>query len=63
MKKTLYVPEMHCEKCVSRIQNALCAAGIDGTVRLADKTVEVDAEKAAAAAETLDDLGFSAEER
>lgn len=59
----LKVPDMHCEKCVSRITNALNEAKLKFTVSLADKTVTVeggdaDVEKARS---ELDDLGFTAE--
>lgn len=59
----LKVPDMHCEKCVSRITNALNGAKLTFTVSLADKTVTVeggdaDVEKARS---ELDDLGFTAE--
>ena len=38
---TLRVPDMHCEKCVARITNALDGAGLKFSVSLEDKTVTV----------------------
>ena len=58
---TWKVPEMHCENCVKRINNALNALGVEFSVSLADKTVTAAGDKAAIV-EALDDLGFSAEE-
>ncbi|HOP11101.1 MAG TPA: heavy metal-associated domain-containing protein [Oscillospiraceae bacterium] len=60
--KTLKVPDMHCQMCVERISKALTGQGIAFKVDLATKTVEVEDAKAAAAIETLDDIGFSAQE-
>ena len=60
---TLKVPDMHCEKCVARITNALNEAKLTFSVSLADKTVTVEggvAELEKARSE-LDDLGFTAE--
>jgi len=59
--KTLKVPEMHCEKCVARISNALSAEQIAFEISLADKCVAVAEDKVSQAVEILDDLGFSAE--
>ncbi|MFI3214482.1 MAG: heavy metal-associated domain-containing protein [Eubacteriales bacterium] len=56
----LKVADMHCEKCVERITNALTEANIKFTVSLADKTVSVADDKVATAIEELDDLGFDA---
>ena len=58
----LSVPDMHCEKCVERINKALNAQGLKFEVSLSDKTVTIDgcegcAQKAVTA---LDALGFSA---
>ncbi len=60
---TLKVPDMHCEKCVARITNALNEAKLSFSVSLADKTVTVDggAEEIEKAKSELDDLGFTAE--
>ena len=60
---TLKVPDMHCEKCVARITNALNEAKLSFSVSLADKTVTVDggAEEIEKALSELDDLGFTAE--
>lgn len=59
----LKVPDMHCEKCVSRITNALNEANLAFTVSLADKTVTIDGGEAEVekAKSELDDLGFTAE--
>jgi len=58
----LKVEDMHCEKCVARITNALAEDGLDFKVSLADKTVDVDGCEhcIGTAIETLDDLGFEA---
>lgn len=58
--KTLKVPDMHCPKCVERIEKGLAAEGIACEVSLADKTVAVDEAKTAEAVAVLDDLGFDA---
>lgn len=60
---TLKVPDMHCEKCVERITNALNAAKLTFQVSLKDKTVAIagDASAINTAIEALDDLGFDAE--
>ncbi len=60
---TLKVADMHCEKCVERITNALNKADISFDIRLKDKTVKVDESKVDKAIEELDDLGFSAEKQ
>lgn len=36
------VPDMHCENCVKRINNALSEVGIKFSVELESKTVTVD---------------------
>jgi len=58
---TWNVPEMHCENCVKRINNALGALGVKFSVSLENKTVSAEGDKAAVVS-ALDDLGFSAEE-
>ena len=60
---TLRVPDMHCEKCVERITNALNGAGLKFSVSLEDKTVTVDGSAADVerARAELDDIGFTAE--
>ena len=60
---TLKVPDMHCEKCVERITNALTAAELTFQVSLQDRTVTVNGDENAVntAVEELDDLGFEAE--
>lgn len=59
---TLKVEEMHCEKCVGRITNALREAGIGFEISLSDKTVTVDGcvHCVETAVAELADLGFSA---
>ena len=60
---TLKAPDMHCEKCVERITNALTAAKLAFHVSLQDKTVTIDGDEGAVntAVEELDDLGFEAQ--
>ena len=55
------VPDMHCENCVKRINNALGETGISFSVDLASKIVTVDGcEHCLSTAMTeLEDLGFS----
>lgn len=62
--KVLKVPEMHCEKCVARIREALEKDGLKFTVNLEEQTVTIDGcnHCVATAVEILDDLGFSVEE-
>ena len=57
------VPDMHCENCVKRINNALQEAGIKFSVSLEEKTVTVDGcEHCLSTALTeLEDLGFTPE--
>ncbi len=57
------VPDMHCENCVKRINNALREAEINFSVDLENKTVTVDGcEHCLATALTeLEDLGFTPE--
>ena len=59
---TLFVEEMHCERCVSRINTALDNAKIKHEVNLTDKTVTIDGCEhcVKTAISELDDLGFSA---
>lgn len=59
----LKVPEMHCEKCVERITNALNKSGLKFSVSLSHKTVTIDGSDncVATAINELDDLGFSAQ--
>ena len=60
---TLKVPEMHCEKCVQRIEKALNEENLAFKVSLENKTVTIDGCEhcVKTAVDTLDDLGFSAE--
>lgn len=52
--------DMHCEKCVERIEKAMNQAGVKVEVSLANKTVSVDGCEhcVKTALEILDDLGF-----
>lgn len=58
----LKVPDMHCEKCVERITNALTKAKISFQVSLEDKSVTIDGDEACVqtAIEELDEIGFEA---
>lgn len=62
--KVLRAEDMHCEKCVERIEKAMGAAGLDVTVSLSDKTVTVNGcdHCVATAKEIMDDLGFEVTE-
>ncbi len=57
------VPDMHCENCVKRINNALDETGIDFSVNLEEKTVTVDGCEhcLSTAISELEDLGFTPE--
>jgi len=52
--------DMHCEKCVERITNAMKEAGLNFQIDLEKKKVMVDDDEQAVttALEVLDDLGF-----
>ena len=58
----LSVPQIHCSKCVERIQHALDETGIAFFVSLETKTVTVDGCEHClqTAIQALDDLGFDA---
>lgn len=58
--KILSVPDMHCGRCVERIDKAFAAAGIACGIDLAAKTVSVAEESVAEAIKLLDELGFEA---
>lgn len=55
------VPDMHCEKCVERINRALSDTGVKFTVSLENKTVTVDGCEHClkTALNELEDLGFT----
>ena len=57
----ILVPDMHCENCVKRINNALGESGIKFSVNLDTKTVEVDGCEHCleTAISELNDLGFT----
>ena len=63
MLHKITVPDMHCENCVKRINNALEDTGIKFEIDLQAKTVTVDGcEHCLATALTeLEDLGFTPE--
>ena len=63
MLHKISVPDMMCENCVKRIDNALKENGIKYEISLLEKTVTVDGcEHCLKTALTeLEDLGFSAE--
>ncbi len=64
MLNKISVPDMHCEKCVERIQKALFESGINFRVKLDQKLVEVDGCEHClkTALTTLEYLGFTPEE-
>lgn len=55
------VPDMHCERCVERINRALGDTGIKFSVSLENKTVTVDGCEHClkTALNELEDLGFT----
>ena len=61
MERKISVPDMHCENCVKRINNALSEAKLNFSVSLEEKTVTVNGcEHCLATAVTeLEDLGFT----
>lgn len=63
MLHKISVPDMMCENCVKRIDNALKETGIKYEISLLEKTVTIDGcEHCLKTALTeLEDLGFSAE--
>ena len=60
----LKAEDMHCGKCVERIEKAMTAEGMKFEVNLEQKTVSVDGDLQVVnkAKEILDDLGFEAVE-
>ena len=63
MLHKIKVEDMHCQKCVERITNALNETGIKFSVNLETKTVEVDGCEHClkTALQELEDLGFEPE--
>lgn len=59
----IYVPDMHCEHCVARIDKALNEVSIKHEIDLSAKTVTIDGcEHCLSTALTeIEDLGFSPE--
>ena len=64
MKFEIKVPDMHCERCVARIDNALNEVGIKHEINLEAKTVIIDGcEHCYKTAITeIEDLGFTPEQ-
>ena len=62
--KVLKAEDMHCNKCVERIDKALNAADIKHEINLEEKTVSIDGCESCLkkAIEILDDLGFESTE-
>jgi len=60
---TIHVPDMMCENCVKRINNALTEAELKFTVSLESKSVTIDGCEHClkTAVEELEDLGFTPE--
>ncbi len=58
---TLYVKDIHCKKCVARIENALNEANIDFMINFDEKTIEVSDDMVEKTISELDDLAFTAE--
>lgn len=56
--KKLIVDGMHCQKCVKRIDEALNREGIEHSIDLENKVLNVEDSKVETAMEVLDDLGF-----
>ncbi|MBQ8203168.1 MAG: heavy-metal-associated domain-containing protein [Clostridia bacterium] len=63
MERKIYVPDMHCENCVRRIDNALKEIKITATVNLETKTVTVSGCEHCykKAFDEIYDLGFTPE--
>lgn len=63
MLHKISVPDMHCPKCVERINKALADTGIKYSVDLESKTVTVDGCEHClkTALSELEDLGFTPE--
>lgn len=61
MTRKISVPDMHCENCVKRINNALTDAKLNFSVSLEEKTVTIEGcEHCLATALTeIEDLGFT----
>ena len=64
MEKIIKVPDMHCENCVRRINEALTSARISATINLKEQTVTVFGSEDCfkTAFDEIYDLGFSPEE-
>lgn len=61
MINKISVPDMHCENCVKRIDNALKETGIKYSISLEEKTVIIDGcdHCLKTAIGELEDLGFT----
>ena len=55
----LKVPDLHCEKCVSRIHQQLEEVHVEHEIDLARKTVSVPENQVDKVREALDALGFA----
>lgn len=63
MSKKISVPDMHCEKCVKRITEALTKAEIEAEVDLQTKSVNIKNEADfKTALNEIYELGFTPEE-
>ncbi len=62
MKTKLNVPDMHCNKCVERITEALSSENLSFQISLENRTVEIEGadKEVSTAISALDDLGFDA---
>lgn len=56
---TLKVPDMHCEKCVTRIHETLEKAQIKHEISLDEKTVAVEQGDVDKTRSELEEIGFS----
>lgn len=64
MERKIIVPDMHCENCVRRINQALSALKIDFSVDLDNKTVVINGCEHCykSAFDEIYDLGFTPQE-
>ena len=63
METKIFVPDMHCEHCVKRIDTALKGEGINYSISLENKTVTINGCEHCKqrALFVLEDLGFTPE--
>ena len=64
MKKTILVPDMHCNHCVKRIEKAMEELGVKAEINLEQTTVilEGDGLLIKTAIDEIYDLGFTPQE-